>query len=123
MTTKTHSACFAALGASLLAAERKDFKGNGWGRRHVSAWADPQGPELPIRLMFQALASYADTYATRYDSRIGDDGFLGPAWLDMLKSLRTLLNGELGRFDGGTLDGLAHAIADAAGFEPEAVSK
>jgi hypothetical protein len=121
-TTTTRAACFAAIGASLLATEPKHFKENAWGRRHCSAWSDPRGPEMPIRLMFQVLAGYADAHAIRFESPLAEDGILGQAWLDMLRGLRTLLNGDLGRFDGGTLDALAHAIADAAGFEPEAVS-
>jgi hypothetical protein len=46
-----------------------------------------------------------------------DDGFLGPAFVEIARSLLVLLNGELGRFDGGTLDALVRAIAAENGFE------
>lgn len=69
--------------------------------------------------MLKGAVSYADWHFSRYGSKIGDDGVLGPAWAEVLKSLLTLLNGELGRLDGGTLDGLIRGMLDAEGFTDE----
>lgn len=69
--------------------------------------------------MIRGLACYAGAHARQYESPIADDGVIGEAWLDALKGVRALLNGELGRLDGGALD---HAIVElhkAAGFEGE----
>jgi hypothetical protein len=55
--------------------------------------------------MFRGWYEYAQAHERRYESLIGDDGFLGPAWEEIGDSLRTLLNGELGRLDGGICDG------------------
>jgi hypothetical protein len=94
---------------------RKHFESNEWGARHVTAW----NAGHPIATLCTALARYADDHRARYESSLGDDGVLGPAWLDMLRSIRTLLNGELGQLDGGTIDGLLYDMAEAAGFERE----
>lgn len=93
---------------------------SGWALRHDRAWNEPISPhERAIRDMIVSLASYADTYPVTFESDIASDGFLGEAWLDMLRGVRTLLNGELGRFDGGTLDSMICGIYEAAGFEGE----
>ena len=72
--------------------------------------------------MLYALSQYADEHERAYASKIGEDGVLSPAWLDMLKGFRTLLNGDLGRFDGGTLDGCCFDMAQAAGFDDGALN-
>jgi hypothetical protein len=64
--------------------------------------------------MLLGLAEYADAHERQYSSKIGADGVLGREWLDALRGVRGLLNGELGRFDGGTLDKAIHAMAEAA---------
>lgn len=67
--------------------------------------------------MVQGAATYADAHAKRYESKIGDDGVLGPAWCDILRGVLTLLNGEMGRLDGGTVDGLIRDMLQAEGFD------
>jgi hypothetical protein len=89
-------------------------------RLHLKAWAVPwHDQEGSIVRLVEALASYADAHAARFEFTVGDDGFLGPAWLDILKGTRTLLNGETGRLDCGTVDSMLVRMAEAAGYEEE----
>ncbi len=93
---------------------------NGWQRRHFAAITDfslstllgsgnsVRNHEKALVMMLQGWLAYADAHNNLCDgeSKIGDDGVLGPEWTEIGKALRGLLNGELGRLDGGTLDQL-----------------
>ena len=50
----------------------------------------------PVIGSIAAWCAYARIHADRFDSNIGDDYVLGPAWRDWGLALRTLLNGYLG---------------------------
>jgi hypothetical protein len=76
----------------------------GWQNRHQSAVLNPTGFERPMVHLLTGWSEYAETHRARYESVIGDDGVLGPAWEEIGDALRTMLNGDLGRLDGGTLD-------------------
>ena len=82
----------------------------GWKARHDSAivLARPTGMcrpfETPIAGMLHLWAQYAADHKKEYDAQIGDDYVLGPAWEELGDSIRTLLNGQTGRLDCGTLD-------------------
>lgn len=130
-TGRKYASCADAIAES-LSAGKPDPCGSGWHGRHVKAWWTPgsSGPgahgegrhfERCVRDLFIALADYADAHALRYESDLGEDYVLGPAWLDALKSARVLLNGETGRLDCGTLDALAFDMAEAAGFERDSL--
>jgi len=55
--------------------------------------------------MLQGWEGYATVHKSEFESSIGDDNVLGPAWEAIGDSLRELLNGEVGpRLDCGTLD-------------------
>jgi hypothetical protein len=97
----------------------KHFKENGWGARHRIAWYAPTAVESPIVELFTALAHYADHHQARFESPIGHDRVLGVGWLMIAKAIRIMLNGDLGRLDGGTLDALLFSMTEAAGFERE----
>lgn len=88
----------------------------GWQDRHIAAIREPRGPEGAIIGLIAAWASYADTHKARYESGIGQDGVLGPAWQAIGENIRTLLNGECGRFDCGTLDGFLCDTLYAEGY-------
>lgn len=98
------------------------FRGSndtGWQQRHASAVAMPNHIERPIVTLLAGWAEYADQHRAAYDSGIGGDGVLGPAWADLGASIRRLLNGDLGRMDGGTLDSFICNTLEAEGFNPD----
>ena len=84
--------------------------------RHNHAMTDPDGIESPIINLLKVLDTYEREHSSRYDSAIANDYILGAAWLEIAKSARTLLNGELGRLDAGTLDGILLDMIVTAGF-------
>lgn len=91
----------------------------GWQKRHRDALIAPQGFERPIVEAIKAWALYADAHATRYESGIGADYALGPAWRDMGRAIHALLDGETGRLDCGTLSAFVHNTLRAEGFADE----
>ena len=66
-----------------------------------------------------AWLEYADAHKARYESPIGEDYVLGPAWLEWAKALRTMLNGETGNLDCGTLDAAIMKALAENGFAEE----
>jgi hypothetical protein len=92
----------------------------GWSRRHLAAVTTPApGFETALVAMLKGWLEYADVHAQRYDSTIGEDRVLGPAWARIGAALRDLLNGDLGRMDGGTLDALLVDTLEAQEFNPD----
>ena len=91
----------------------------GWRTRHVSAIVAPVKAERPIVHMLKAWLEYADTHEAAYETRIGDDYVLGPQWAAIGGAMLALLNGDLGRLDGGTLDGIIRDTLSAEGFNPD----
>jgi len=96
-------------------------------RQHVYAWKEafkePAAAIVALRYFERGLvhsitgwAEMAAAHERMYDSLIGEDGVLGPAWKAIGESLITMLNGERGGLDGGTLDRLIRDIADAGGI-------
>lgn len=98
---------------------------NGWKLRHDAAIRTPDiNRGEAIAPMLQAWASYADGYEAMYpdsDSMLADDYVLGAAWIKIGEGLRTLLNGECGRLDCGTLDGFILDTMREAGVDVEAL--
>ena len=90
-----------------------------WKARHELAMRSPLGSERPIVQMIDGLKSYALAHQTRFGWNLERDYVLGPAWLQMVKGLRELLNGDLGRLDGGTVDAAIVDMAHKAGFTDE----
>lgn len=103
----------------LLLAPAKDKGGTGWGLRHDTAMRRPQGYERGIVPLVTGWAQYADEHFERFSDPIGDDYVLGPEWKAIGEALLGLLNGELGRLDGGTLDGRIRDILEHEGIELE----
>ncbi len=76
------------------------------------------GPfDTPIGKMLVALAKYADDHHEAYGSPIADDYILGVNWLDCLRGVRAMLNGETGRLDCGDVDSAILAMYEQAGFK------
>ena len=84
---------------------------SGWQDRHDAAIKTAANIyvrrefETAVVEMIKGWERYAEDHRVRFESKIGDDGVLGPEWEAIGDALRGLLNGELGRLDGGTLDG------------------
>jgi hypothetical protein len=97
------------------------LKGNlgDWHGRHMTAITAPVGHERPIVNLIKAWTDYADQHAHRFESGIGKDYVLGAEWEVIGSALLGLLNGELGRLDGGTLDGFIRNTLKAEGFDPD----
>lgn len=116
------------LDGSLDSVEIKASSGSTWAKRHCRAWDNSwankggasMGMESALVLMIKSLAYYADAHFQRYESRVGQDGVLGPAWADSVRNALTLLNGELGNLDAGTLDGLLRSMLKLEGFDSDA---
>lgn len=93
-----------------------------WAHRHVTAIHNPRGApnssEEAIVKALRAWNDYAHAHKARFDSEIGEDRVLGPAWAQWGGALRTLLNGDLGRLDGGTLDHIISSNLSEQGFDP-----
>lgn len=99
---------------------------NAWrrGGAHVASlqggnWTDESRSEQAISSACHALKTYADAHKSRFDTHLADDYVLGPAWLQWLKGVRTLLNGITGRLDCGTVDGFLLNLAQEHGFREE----
>jgi hypothetical protein len=104
--------------ASLVKVEEQDFQGNRWGARHVAEWKGGITPHVRALVgMVESLARYADAHYQRFESRIGDDGVLGPSWESMVRAARELLNGEAGNLDCGTVDRLLGDMLEMEGFD------
>lgn len=91
----------------------------GWKERHLSAVNYPVRFEQPIIDLFKGWLLYADEHFARYESQIGEDGVLGDYWERIGDSLRGLLNGDCGRLDCGTLDGIVLDSMRVAGIDTD----
>jgi hypothetical protein len=107
------------LAASLNKAFSKSFGKNQWGERHCAAFTRPSKHEIAIVKLIEGAVEYADRHQARYDSAIGDDCVLGKEWESIVRAIRGLLNGECGRLDCGTIDGLLLDMLKAEGFDEE----
>jgi hypothetical protein len=107
----------------------------GWQDRHDKAWgavlvpnvhsfpprSEKQAHEYIERAIVTGLKAWqamAAAHEAANDAPIGEDYFLGPAWLQIGKGLRAMLNGYTGALDCGTLDSFILDTVAAAGFDP-----
>ena len=101
----------------------------GWQNRHKAAirralaGTYPREPGDTIVRGIRAWLEYATAHAARFQSKIGEDYFLGPAWATWGAALRVLLNGETGNLDCGTLDTILHDNLAEQGYDPEGVER
>jgi len=100
----------------------------GWKRRHLEAMADPCGRlrsdkaashESAMALMVRGWCEYAQSHKDQFGSEIGDDRVLGDEWMAIGRAMLDLLNGALGRLDGGTLDAIIRDNLTEQGFDPD----
>ena len=93
--------------------------GEDWAARHRRAVNYPQGSEIGVVLLLKGWDAYANAHGAIYESRIGEDYVLGPEWAKIGGAILSLLNGDLGRLDGGSLDHVIRHNLEAEGFDPE----
>ena len=79
--------------------------------------AGVHGLERAYVLMLRGWLEYADAHRLTMGSKIGDDHVLGDEWFKIGEALRGLLNGDLGRLDGGTLDTIIADNLNEQGFD------
>ena len=76
-----------------------------WGKRHVRAMRSPATLyEQALVGMLHGWEDYAAAHREAYETKISADGVLGQHWFAIGDGLLGLLNGQLDRLDGGTLD-------------------
>ena len=83
----------------------------------VLGYSTVGGFDTAIGQMLRALALYADSHLSRFETPISQDYVLGVEWRRSLSAVRALLNGETGRLDCGDVDRAILAMFTAAGFE------
>jgi hypothetical protein len=82
-----------------------------------SAYGPKGDLESSIKYLCKSIDRMRLGYEGCYESLPSDDGVLGSAYISLLHSLRTLLNGETGRIDCGTIDEWACKLLSEAGEE------
>lgn len=97
---------------------------NGWKARHTAALRgipDSRGIvgalEMSIVMMLRGWLAYADAHLLAYGSALGADYVLGEAWFATGVAMLTLLNGDLGRLDAGTLDTIIRDNLEEQGWD------
>lgn len=85
--------------------------------RQVTCHATKQ--ETAIVAMLKGLNLYEQAYRRQYGEGIATDYVLGPLWETIAHALRGLLNGEIGRLDGGLTDKAICEALESAGFNPD----
>ena len=91
-----------------------------WAMAHSDAACCPRpGFETALHEMISGWLRYAASHAHAYESEIGGDGVLCDHWAQIGTSLRGLLNGCRGRFDGGLLDALLVDTLREQEFDPD----
>ena len=93
---------------------------SGWVDQHMQAVSQPRaGLEKTFIEMLSGWLGYADAHSQEYSSSIGEDGVLGAQWAQIGAALRSLLNGDMGRLDCGTLDSLIAKTLESQDFNPD----
>jgi hypothetical protein len=97
-------------------------------KNHSDATMNPINMEIPIVHLVKFLDSYAEEYDVQFGAGIlsagqclADDYVLGKVYLSMVQNALRLLDGELGRLDGGILDITIRRFAKIAGFTNEEI--
>jgi hypothetical protein len=83
---------------------------------HREAMLRPRpGFEAAIVGLYKSLAEYAAAAVERYESTVGEDGYIGEAWERICDGLIDLLNGETGRLSCATLDASIRFLRESGG--------
>jgi hypothetical protein len=85
-------------------------------KEHAEALRSPKpGFETAILSLYRGIAEYAEAHSKEYGSIIAQDYVIGEAREQLGQGFIGLLNGELGRFDGGTFDGQIRLLIEQGG--------
>ncbi len=71
------------------------------------------------RKMLEGWAQYAEAYRQRYEEPIGNDHTVGGWWADVGRTLKRMLDGEVGGFDCGSLNANIGDLLRSEGFSIE----
>src|SRR5690349_16136152 len=71
-----------------------------------------------LRMLIGA-GAYADDYRKRFESKLGDDGVLGPAWEDIMRGIKVLLDGELHGLSAGLMNTCVCRMLTEEGINPD----
>ena len=107
---------------STLMAKQRTAESNGWELRHNSAVGKsslPRHMETSMIGLLENWKHYAKEHHKKNGALIADDGYCGPAWLEIGHGIRSLFSGEIGRLDGGTLDTFYCEVLEENGFNDE----
>lgn len=72
--------------------------------KHNNAMRHPRGVEIPIIYMIKGFLGYGIHYQDRYKDSVGSDGYIGPCFENLGRTIIALLNGHIGRLDANTID-------------------
>lgn len=91
-----------------------------------SAWLGIMNGE-PLLIAMDGLLRYAKAYAKQYEGKLAEDGVMGDYWLQAIKGLHGLLNGDgavalergitTDSKDNGVIEDIYWAALNAAGFK------
>ena len=73
--------------------------------------------ENAILEILNGMKLYAKMHELRYEEKIGNDGYFGPVFEHMVQCMKNLLNGEMGRLDGGEMSHMLQDFCKANGLE------
>lgn len=82
-----------------------------WRRQHETALAYPDQREIALVKLLDGASAAVVQY--------GQDGLLRDGVADILKGMRTLLDGDLGRLDGGEVSAIIEQLFAEIGFDPD----
>lgn len=88
-----------------------------WKARHRSALYSRH----PIAMALRAWTDYAEDHGRRLASQIGSDYILGPAWARWGLAIKTLLDGDIGMLDAGTINHIILDNLNEQGFDPDLI--
>lgn len=83
----------------------------GWEVRHYSAMLQPIDAEVPVVTLLQTAYDLAEEH--------GQDYALREAVVHACKAVRVLLDGNLGRLDGGSLSEEIEALMERVSFDSD----
>ena len=94
----------------------------GWARGHFTAALFPSTPyEIAIVALCDGIKMYVDAYAQTNNPEDSEMDYLTGDWVgNVIEGVRGMLNGDLGRLDGGTVDAWLLYVAEEIGYDCDA---